>query len=235
MGKKLTQQEFIDKCKSIHKELYDYSKIIYTGIFNKIIIICPIHGEFIQNAHDHSQGNGCQKCAIKRGADLIRDTKEKFIEKAIKIHEEKYNYTNVIYLNNHTKIEIICNKHKSSFLQVPTSHLSGNGCPQCNWDYNNNKKEDWIIKSKGRIGTFYIIKCFNEIEEFLKFGITFLGIKRRFNTKKEMPYNYEIIKEIKSYDLSYLWDLEKRFKSKKIKNYYKPLLKFAGSRYECFK
>lgn len=235
MGKKLTTKDFIEKSQKLHGNIYDYSLVNYKGIFEKVEIICPIHQNFWQSAHDHSQENGCPKCGTKRGADIIRDTKEKFVEKSFKIHLDKYDYSKVDYLNNHTKVEIICKKHKTSFFQVPTSHLSGNGCPQCNWDYNNNKKEDWITKSKGRIGTFYIIRCWNENEEFLKFGITYLGIKRRFNTKKEMPYNYEIIREINSFNLAYLWDLEKRFKSIKTDNYYKPLIKFAGSRYECFK
>lgn len=43
-----------------------------------------------------------------------------------------------------------------------------------------------------------------------------------------MPYNYEIIREIKSKDLSYIWNLENRFKKFKKLKHYKPLIHFAG-------
>ena len=50
-----------------------------------------------------------------------------------------------------------------------------------------------------------------------------------------MPYNYEIVKLIKSKNLEYIWDLEKRFGRSKKNNIYKPKIKFCGSKTECFK
>ncbi|AXF52584.1 MAG: hypothetical protein [Caudoviricetes sp.] len=61
---------------------------------------------------------------------LERFTTEKFIEKAILEHGDKYNYRLVMYKNMHSKVEIICNKHKS-FMQSPRCHLNGSGCPKC--------------------------------------------------------------------------------------------------------
>lgn len=230
-----SKEEYIKKCQIKHGTKYNYSKVDYKGIFKKIAIICPIHGEFIQTAHDHSQGNGCQKCATENTIKLLKDSKEKFIQKAVFIHGNKYDYSNTVYKNQREKVKIYCKTHKSIFEQSAGSHLSGSNCPQCNWDYNNRKKEDWIKRAKGKEGTFYIIKCWNEEEEFYKFGITFRGTELRYKSKGNIPYNIEIIKERKSFDLSYIWDLEKKFKSFKSKNYYKPLKKFHGSRYECFK
>lgn len=55
---------------------------------------------------------------------------EKFIEKAKTIHGDKYDYSKVEYLNNHTKICIICPIH-GEFWQTPMKHLAKRGCPKC--------------------------------------------------------------------------------------------------------
>ena len=57
-------------------------------------------------------------------------TTEEFIEKARKIHGDKYDYSKVDYKNNKTKITIICSKH-GEFQQTPSDHLFGAGCPKC--------------------------------------------------------------------------------------------------------
>lgn len=57
-----TTIEWIEKAKSIHGELYDYSKSIYTETVNTVSIICPIHGEFYQRAGHHLEGRGCRSC-----------------------------------------------------------------------------------------------------------------------------------------------------------------------------
>ena len=59
-----------------------------------------------------------------------RLTKEEFIEKAIKVHGKKYDYSKVEYVNNHTKVCIICPVH-GEFWQTPTNHLCGKGCCEC--------------------------------------------------------------------------------------------------------
>lgn len=55
-------------------------------------------------------------------------TQEEFIARASSLHKNKYNYSKVIYVNNSTKVEIICPFH-GSFFQAPGPHLSGSGCP----------------------------------------------------------------------------------------------------------
>ena len=50
-----------------------------------------------------------------------------------------------------------------------------------------------------------------------------------------MPYNWKTVKEIKSFDLEYIWNLEKRFQRIKFKQKYIPKIYFAGSKTECFK
>lgn len=62
-----------------------------------------------------------------------RSTTKEFIEKSIKIFGDTYDYSKVNYLNNHTKVCIICSKH-GEFWQKPNTHLSGHGCPICRYD-----------------------------------------------------------------------------------------------------
>lgn len=70
-------------------------------------------------------------------------TREEFIERARAIHGDKYNYDKVVYVNNATKVVITCPTH-GDFLQKPSMHLSGNGCPEC---YGRTRKNTvWFIK-----------------------------------------------------------------------------------------
>src|ERR1035437_381577 len=123
---KLTTEEFINKARIVHGDKYDYSKTNYINKKTKIIITCPIHGDFEQIADYHRAGNRCQKCGKS-----IKLTTKIFIEKANKIHNNRYDYSKVEYKNSNTKIIIICSEH-GEFLQTPDSHLYGRqGCPKC--------------------------------------------------------------------------------------------------------
>ena len=55
---------------------------------------------------------------------------ENFIKKAKFIHDDKYDYSKVNYINALAKIIIVCSKH-NEFNQTPNSHLNGQGCPKC--------------------------------------------------------------------------------------------------------
>lgn len=61
-AKKFTTLKFIEIAKSIHKNKYDYSLVQYIDSYSKVKIICPIHGEFEQEANSHLQGKGCFLC-----------------------------------------------------------------------------------------------------------------------------------------------------------------------------
>ncbi len=130
MVKKLNTQEFINKSIKIHGDVYDYSKVEYINTRTKIIIICNIHGEFLQRPNSHLQNSGCLKCSIEIRKNNLRSSTEEFIIKSHNIHKNKYDYSKVNYINNTTKIIIICNKH-GDFLQTPAVHLSGYGCSIC--------------------------------------------------------------------------------------------------------
>ena len=127
----MTNEEFIEKAQKIHGNEYDYSKVNYVNSKTPVTIICKKHGEFKQTPYHHLIGNGCQKCNIEKLADLRRSNTNEFIEKAKKIHNDKFDYSKVKYINNSTPVTIICKKH-GEFKQTPADHLSGYGCPKCN-------------------------------------------------------------------------------------------------------
>ena len=60
----VTTEQFIEKAKLVHGDEYDYSKTEYVLSKHKVIIICKIHGEFLQVAGSHIQGYKCKRCSI---------------------------------------------------------------------------------------------------------------------------------------------------------------------------
>lgn len=60
-------------------------------------------------------------------------TKEEFILRSRKIHGDKYDYSKCIYIDNRTKVCIICRKH-GEFEQNPSNHMKGYGCKKCTKD-----------------------------------------------------------------------------------------------------
>jgi len=121
---------YLAEAKLRHKGKYTYDRAVYTLAKAKIIVTCPIHGDFKVEASSHLYGTGCVKCAYVQNTNLKRGTNEKFIAKAIKQHGDKYVYDEVVYVNSKTKVVIICPTH-GRFEQTPGNHIFGYGCPGC--------------------------------------------------------------------------------------------------------
>lgn len=136
---KKTTQDFIDDARKVHGDKYDYTNTDYVNNKKRVCIICPEHGEFWQKPNNHLAGQGCPECAKIRERPK-KYTTESFIDAAIKIHGDKYDYSKTNYERTLKKVSIIChekdrfgNEH-GEFLQLPYVHLAGCGCPKCsNW------------------------------------------------------------------------------------------------------
>lgn len=80
---KSNTKDFIEKSKKIHRDKYDYSLVEYDLCTDKIIIICPKHGNFSQRATSHLSGQGCPVCNQSKGENIIMnfliDNKYKYI------------------------------------------------------------------------------------------------------------------------------------------------------------
>ena len=139
MKKCYSTEKFIEKAKLIHGNKYDYSKVNYINAKTKVCIVCKEHGEFWQTPDSHiSKKCGCPICRYIKSSSKIRKTFNEFIEEAKLIHGDKYDYSKVNYINNKTKVCIVCKEH-GEFWQTPDKHiLRKQGCPSCS----GNKKKN---------------------------------------------------------------------------------------------
>ncbi len=132
-------QKFIQKAKQIHGNKYSYDLVDYIDSKTKVKIICPVHGEFEQTPANHLRCE-CYKCSIQTIKHKLSKTTEQFIINAWCKHGDKYNYSLVEYINNHTKVKIICPVH-GEFEQTPINHLNGQRCPKCYGTYLKNTNQ----------------------------------------------------------------------------------------------
>jgi len=238
MPKSLTTEDFITRSITIHKDKYNYKNTCYLNSHSKLLITCPIHGDFYQLPLNHLKGKGCKQCR-NQGLKLEDRIKQFKI-----IHKNKYDYGKVNYKGNKTPIKIICPEH-GEFEQLPSVHLLGCGCQKCAKDktnnYHRNKPTGWgsknwfkLAKTSKNFDSFkvYIIKCWNENEEFYKIGRTYNSLSRRFMGVKNMPYKYEIVKIFEG-EAKEMFDLENKLKKENKEFKYKPILYLRGNT-ECF-
>ena len=125
-------EAFVTRANALHNNFYDYSKakFEFRDVTSAIDIVCPIHGNFKQTPNNHLRGQGCPVCGTKRGADILRKSTDDFINEAKAIHKDAYDYSLTDYQGAFSDVKIIC-PIDGIFLQSPTSHLAGTGCPKC--------------------------------------------------------------------------------------------------------
>jgi very-short-patch-repair endonuclease len=134
---KLTTEHFIQQSIKTHGDKYDYSKAEYVSWDTKITIICRKHGEFKQSPWHHSHGYDCPLCEVDKRNERCKeqskkikiDASQKFIDKARKIHGNRYEYPGE-YTGSDKKIKILCKIH-GIFEQRVYEHLKGGGCQKC--------------------------------------------------------------------------------------------------------
>lgn len=209
MSRKITTNDFIENAKKIHGDKYNYHNTIYTSAKNHVIIECKIHGNFFQTPNDHLNKRGCKKCGDKR-KNLNRILgNNKFIEASNLIHNHKYDYSLVNYINNRTNVSIICREH-GIFNQLPDNHLKGCGCPQC---FNKSKAEKYIQK--------ILIENQIEFNREFKFNSCF-GL-----SNKKLPFDFYLPK----YKCCIEYDGEQHFNEFRFRNAKKSLesVKFRDS------
>jgi len=145
MSKKLTNSIIIQRLVKLYNDQYDLSMVNYTGMKNKITLICLKHGPWARMAEKELIGAGCPKCNYEnmpknRTYNKLKTTDE-FINQAKQVHGDTYDYSLVKYKNADTKIKIICPSH-GEFEQLPWGHLKY-GCRQCNIHKSKIEKE-WL-------------------------------------------------------------------------------------------
>jgi very-short-patch-repair endonuclease len=142
--------EFIEKAKKVHGDKYTYDNVDYKKAIVDVYITCPKHGDFPQSPNSHLQGAGCPTCY----RETRRHNTDKFIEKAKKIHGDKYSYDNVDYKGDGVRVNITCPKH-GDFPQSPNSHLRGYGCQDCYFESLRHNTDKFIENAKKVHGDKY--------------------------------------------------------------------------------
>ena len=147
MPKVVTQDDIIGRFRGVHGDRYDYSKTVYNGSKQKVVVTCKEHGDFLISISNHLRGSGCKRCACDSRNRIIHDRcKKEFEAKARKVHGNKYDYSLVDYDNATTKVRIICPRH-GEFLQEPSCHLNGNGCNLCALEHSSISKRNCAMES----------------------------------------------------------------------------------------
>ena len=133
---------FIKRAIEVHGiDKYKYGLVQYETARVKVQIVCEEHGPFFQHTNDHLRGKGCLKCTKN-----VPLNTEEWIEKAKKVHGNRYSYNSTLYKNAREKVDIICHAH-GLFAQLPNTHLSGKGCPSCGGNHVPSTDE-WVAKAK---------------------------------------------------------------------------------------
>jgi len=146
---KYTVDEIKDKIFNKYGNKYDVSLIKeYKGNTQKLPLICKEHGYFEATWNDLDHNHGCQICGKIRNHELLRKTKEKFVNQSIVIHGNKYDYFLSNYINAHTDILIKCKKCGLIFPMPPHEHLKGKGCPRCNESHLENEVRLYLDSHK---------------------------------------------------------------------------------------
>lgn len=129
-----TLEEFVNKSKEVHGDLYNYDKVLYTNHNTEVEILCIKCNEyFFQSPAVHLRGCGCKKCGCETAGLKLRLSQEEFIEKCVNIHGDKYDYTNTIYVKGKDKVNVLCLTCKKEFELIASDHLYGNGCRACGY------------------------------------------------------------------------------------------------------
>lgn len=134
--------EFIKKARDVHGCKYDYSHVVYVDNKTPVDIVCSEHGIFSQSPTNHLCGKGCPRCAN----NVVSDS-DSFIKRAVAVHGDLYDYSQVEYRNSRDFVTIVCKRH-GPFAQRPYSHLAGCGCPLCGIEHQVENRDEIKIRAK---------------------------------------------------------------------------------------
>lgn len=136
---RMTQEEFLRLAKEKHGDKYDYSKTIFKGTHQPVVIICPEHGEFQQLAKSHLK-HGCAKCSHEArnsfgeyNERVQESAKERFFSRLA----EDFPFldaSRLEYVDSQKKVTLGCPKH--GFFSIAPRNITrargnGCGCPEC--------------------------------------------------------------------------------------------------------
>lgn len=159
---KKSTEKFIQEANKKHNNYYQYSKTNYIDNKTKVIITCPIHGDYEQIPYKHLQGSGCRECALENMKKKLKGqanrkpkkTNEDFLKEAKEVHGDNFLYIEE-YKGSDTKIKMKCKKCGYEFMQDPYHHIKRKqGCPKCSGNVKYTQ-EQWIKEATKKHNGFY--------------------------------------------------------------------------------
>lgn len=237
----------IDKHDYFLKELYAKNRFYRNGDFDVVskyindeseIVSKNKYGLCSTSARNLKQGSSPTiMSAIDKTTYWLNYAKEK------NMNFSNYTFENTIFVNSIEKLTITCGIHGDFRIKAGNFTSKNQGCSKCSklnrvyitnstwtntgWD-KASKKSEYFDSFK-----VYIIRCWNENEEFYKIGKTYRSILDRFKSEIDMPYEWYTV-DLYICDSSVdATDLESALKSENKKFSYKPLINFGGHT-ECF-
>lgn len=220
-GRGLNTEEIIELFKKKHGDSYDYSKVVFTKMHEKVCIICKEHGEFWQTPSKHLLGQGCPKCSDIKKAKGKALTTNDFIEKSSKIHNNKYVYDKTEYKGTYESLTITCPIH-GDFTQRANDHLNGHGCPICgnNMSLAEKEIEDYVksfgIKTETKVrGILSNNKEIDILIPELNIGIEYDGLKWHSDEFKDKNYHLNKTEECKKLGIRLVHIFEDEWMNKK--------------------
>ena len=141
MPTKLSNDDFVQRCKSVDGGRYLYDNTTYINATTRVSVICKTHGEFTAGPTNLMRGGGCKQCHRDKLRKLNSWTTDIFTSRAKDIHGDRYDYSRTEYIDSITKVEIICQKH-GAFWVIPNYHIHAkSGCRRCSGNYVTNTEE----------------------------------------------------------------------------------------------
>lgn len=198
---KLSKDDFVAKATKIHGDIYDYSFVEYRGNKAKVDILCKKHGLFSQKPNSHLSGSGCPSCALENSGNGLKLSYKDFIDRAITVHGNKYDYSRSEYKGSHTKLIVTCPEH-GDFSVKPNNHIRNkSGCPLC------------AVSGFKRYGDgiLYLIR----FGKYVGFGITKSEEKRLKTHKRNIEISGLSVTSVITYksSASDVFNIERKIKS----------------------
>ena len=153
-GTSTARPDIITKGRALHGDRFDYSRTVYVDAKTPIIIGCPDHGFVEVSIYGHLKKHGCPKCGLAtRNANLKEVAKARrlsldtALERIRNTHGDRYQYPKIADEFNGinwdaNRITIVCEKH-GEFVQHPSDHIGGTGCPRCS-KWVSHKERAWL-------------------------------------------------------------------------------------------
>lgn len=216
-NKKETIEKLIVECENSYNK--DISKSFRLNIF--VDLICEKHGLVQGEIRQDLYNIKCPICH-KKETKKRKFTKDSFIRLLYEIHNDTLDFSKTEYIKSNKKVKYICKIHGEKEA-LPSNLLKGHGCSRCNFDKQKENPGSWSYSSwekKAKLSNYfdsfkvYIIRCWNDEEEFYKIGRTYVTVNRRFASKFDMPYNYEIIHVIEDENVKTICNMESKLKIK---------------------